>query len=290
MTTGSPLAGRRVVNTRALSQAGELDRLLAAHGAIPLSFPCIAIGPPADVSALDMAVSALVDGMFDQVVFTSVNTVEAVARRIEDQGLTNIMCRSALEPFRSSSTQSGDDNENGQSWWRPPAVSVVGTMTARAVERTLGWPIEFFPDDEMAASLGTTMPTGPGSEVLLPQSALAGRALAAILSGRGAEVTEVVAYETTIGAGGVDLASLLAAGEVDAVCLTSGSTARGLVDRIGGAGLPDAVRVACIGPETAEAARSLGLRVDVVPARPTMRAMVQALAASFATNETAIRG
>lgn len=169
-------------------------------------------------------------------------------------------------------------------------MAAVGAVTADAVTRLLGWPVAFVPRVETAAELGRTLPIAPGDRVLLPQSALAGPALAAILSGRGVEVTHVVAYETTTGVGGVDLVSLLAAGAVDAVCLTSGSTVRGLLGRLGGAGLPGAVRVACIGSETAEAARSFGLRVDVVPARPTILAMVEVLAASFATNETAIRG
>jgi len=176
---------------------------------------------------------------------------------------------------------------------RPTAatkIAAVGVVTADAVTHQLEWPVAFVPRVETAAELGRTLPIAPGDRVLLPQSALAGPALAAILSGRGAEVTQVVAYETTTGFGGVDLVSLLVAGEVDAICLTSGSTGRGLLERLGGEGLPGAVRVACIGPETVEAARSLGLRVDVVPARPTILAMVEVLAASFATNETAIRG
>ena len=126
------------------------------------------------------------------------------------------------------------------------------------------------------------MPVAPGDRVLLPKSALAGPALAAILRGRGAQVTEVVAYEATTGAGGVDLASLLAADEVDAICFTSGSTVRGCLDRLGGAAIPDAVRIACIGTETAAVAASLGLTVDAVPAQHTASAMVAALAAAFA--------
>ena len=166
----------------------------------------------------------------------------------------------------------------------PARVAVVGPATAEAVARRLGWPVDVRPEVETAAALGRSMPVAPGDRVLLPQSARAGPALAAILRGRGAEVTEVVAYETTTGAGGVDLASLLAAGEVDAVCFTSGSTVRGCLDRLGGAMLPDRVWVACIGTETAAVAATLGLRVDVVPAKHSASAMIQALAASIAAD------
>jgi len=331
-----------VVNTRALSQAGELDRVLEAHGATPLSFPCIAIGPAPDVATLDGAIGRLGEGGFDWVVLTSVNTVEAVAERLADlhRGDSARLCRGALLrlPASASDTFDGDRPDRCSDPIGPSAgasdvawvieqvrprttqpqrgsptgihglrhqasegrpelsprvqprattgtrAAAVGAVTADAVTDLIGWPVAFVPVVETAVELGRTLPIAPTDRVLLPQSALAGPALAAILSGRGGEVTTVVAYETTTGAGGVDMASLLASGEVDAVCLTSGSTARGLLERLGGVGLPGAVRVACIGPETADAARSLGLRVEVVPARPTMEAMVRALADSFAAD------
>ena len=163
----------------------------------------------------------------------------------------------------------------------PANVAVVGPVTEEAVSRLLGWPVHVRPEVETAAELGRSMPVQPGDRVLLPKSALAGPALAAILGGRGAGVTEVVAYEAKTGAGGVDLASLLAAGEVDAICFTSGSTVRGCLDRLGGAAIPDGVRIACIGTATAAVAASLGLTVAVVPAEHTASAMVAALAAAF---------
>lgn len=391
----SPLAGKRVVNTRAAHQAAELDRLLRDRGAVPLSFPCIAIRPPTDVAPLDAALGRLADGGFDWVVFTSANTVEAVAGRLSASASTATGRSGVRDPaegsptaaslgdqpsghgepdvpiynprpsggpdspasghadpstchpersegsWRSPSTGSGEPHAlldqpgtrarepakgsprgtvgvgepadgGGIANLRPPAsqrwhdlgpggqplrrptapappspssVAVVGPATAEAVARLLGWPVDVRPEVETAAELGRAMPVAPGDRVLLPKSALAGPALAAILTGHGAEVTEVVAYEVTTGAGGVDLASLLAAGEVDAVCFTSGSTVRGCLDRLGGAAIPASVRVACVGTETAAVAASLGLRVDAVPAEHTARAMVEALAASFATDD-----
>ena len=77
-----PLAGRRIVNTRAANQAAELDTLLRAAGAIPVSFPCIAIEPVADPGPLDAALRMMFDGAYDWVLFTSVNTVRAVESRL----------------------------------------------------------------------------------------------------------------------------------------------------------------------------------------------------------------
>ena len=49
----SALQDLRVVNTRSRDQAGELNELLRAAGAIPLAYPCIAIAPVAKIDAFD---------------------------------------------------------------------------------------------------------------------------------------------------------------------------------------------------------------------------------------------
>ena len=65
-------------------------------------------------------------------------------------------------------------------------------------------------------------------------------------------------------------------GGFDAVLFTSSSTVRNLV---GIAGKPHAVTViAVIGPQTAKTAAEFGLRVDVMAPKPSMAALVDALA------------
>jgi len=44
--------------------------------------------------------------------------------------------------------------------------------------------------------------------------------------------------------------------------------------------LPDQVRVACIGPITAQTARELGLRVDIIAQEYTTRGLVDAIVRS----------
>ncbi len=48
----SALRGKRIVNTRALHQAADFDALLTKYGAVPISYPCIVIEPPADTTQL----------------------------------------------------------------------------------------------------------------------------------------------------------------------------------------------------------------------------------------------
>jgi uroporphyrinogen III methyltransferase/synthase len=65
-------------------------------------------------------------------------------------------------------------------------------------------------------------------------------------------------------------------GGFDAVLFTSSSTVRNLV---GIAGKPHAVTViGVIGPQTAKTAAEFGLRVDVTAAKPSMTALVDAMA------------
>ena len=71
-TTG-PLAGKRVVVTRAPEQASELIRALEALGAEVLLLPTVGFAPAEDPAELDAAFARLAE--FDWILFTSQNAV-----------------------------------------------------------------------------------------------------------------------------------------------------------------------------------------------------------------------
>ena len=135
----------------------------------------------------------------------------------------------------------------------------------------------------MAEGLAAAMTAmlAPGQRVLLPQADIARPVLARELAAAGLVVTQVTAYRTTVGSGGVDLPALLHAGEVDAILFTSGSTVHNLLTRLqdSNAGLRqlNAVCLACIGPVTAAAAREAGLAVAVVAETQSLEGLVEAL-------------
>ncbi len=79
-STPPPLAGRRIVVTRARAQAAELCERLAALGAQPIVFPAIEIAPLDDHTALDDAIGRL--HQYDWIVFTSVNGVQVFWARL----------------------------------------------------------------------------------------------------------------------------------------------------------------------------------------------------------------
>ncbi|MFQ5458965.1 MAG: uroporphyrinogen-III C-methyltransferase, partial [Myxococcota bacterium] len=79
-----PLFGKRILVTRARSQAGALADLLKAEGAEVVSFPVIAFRDPADPAPLDAAIRDI--AAYDGVLFTSVNAVERFFARMLDSG------------------------------------------------------------------------------------------------------------------------------------------------------------------------------------------------------------
>ena len=124
--------------------------------------------------------------------------------------------------------------------------------------------------------------------VLLPRAAGAREILPDRLSARGALVDEVIAY-AAVPPADLDVEGMraaIAAGEIDAITFTSSSTVRNFAALVGAAVVADLARtarplVACIGPITADTAREVGLRVDVVPERYTAAALADALVARF---------
>jgi uroporphyrinogen-III synthase len=117
-----------------------------------------------------------------------------------------------------------------------------------------------------------------GKSVLLPRADIARAALAVELRRRGALVTEVAAYQTVAAKPDASAWAELRRG-VDVATFTSSSTVRefmNLMRQEPGVTLGDAL-VVCIGPITAQTARELGLRVDVVARVYTMDGLVQAI-------------
>jgi uroporphyrinogen III methyltransferase/synthase len=115
--------------------------------------------------------------------------------------------------------------------------------------------------------------------VLLARADIAPPLLADGLREQGALVTEVTAYRTIPSPESRQrLLDALERRAVDVVTLTSSSTARNLVDGIGGRlELLDGLTIASIGPVTSQTARELGLTVAVEAPVHTMPGLVEAL-------------
>jgi uroporphyrinogen III methyltransferase / synthase len=255
-----PLDGRTIVVTRAAAQAQRFTQLLEAAGARVLEAPAIAITPPASWEPLDAALEAL--DTFTWVIFTSVNGVAMVDRRLPARGLA----WSALAGRR---------------------VAAIGPATADALGEH-GVRADLVPREYRAEGLLERLRAviTPADRVLLPRAAQTRDVLVTGLRRLGAQVTEVPAYATRRAeAGTARLREALAAGTIDAVTFTSSSTARNFAELF----TEDERRtwlarptVASIGPITAATAAEYGMQTDVMPSEYTIPALARALAEHFA--------
>ena len=251
MTTAGPaLAGLTVLVPRARDQASQLSALLRARGAEPLEVPTIEIRPVASTAELDRAVGDLAAGRHDWVVLTSVNGVAALRARAEATG-------------------------RGPSALGRVQVAAVGPATEAALH---DWGVapDLVPEVATTSALGHAFPTGSG-RVLLARADLANPELGVLLRAKGWETTEVVAYHT-VPVGAIDPAARrrLDGGEVDWVAFTASSTVEGFLRGYGGPP-PPGVRVAAIGPVTADTARAAGIPVAATATEHTIPGLVAAI-------------
>jgi uroporphyrinogen III methyltransferase/synthase len=255
-----PLAGRRIVITRAPEQAPALVEQLEAQGATVKVLSAIRIAPADDYGPLDRALAGLES--YDWVLFTSANGVRAFARRLWDAGVDWRALRRAR-------------------------VGAIGPGTARELE---AWHVrpDFVPSEYVAEGLVAEIGNVAGQRILLPRTDIARPMLAAELRLRGADVDEVVAYRTVVQP--PDQAALrraLIEERPDAITFTSSSTVRGFVESIAAAGLGApaellrGVAVACIGPITAETAQSCGLVPTLVAREYTLDGLIAGLIRHF---------
>jgi len=254
-----PLEGRTIVVTRARAQAQRFVQLLEAAGARVLQAPTIVIEPPASWELLDTALAALES--FTWVVFTSVNGVAMVNRRLTARGLA----WAAIARKR---------------------VAAIGPATAEALAEH-GVRVELVPAEYRAEALveGLRRVVGPGDRVLLPRAKETRDVLVVELRRLGVAVTEVPAYQTRrVEEGVVRLREALASGSVDAVTFTSSSTARNFAEQFSDderSAWRGRIAVASIGPITAATAAEYGLSTDVMPSEYTIPALARALADYF---------
>jgi uroporphyrinogen III methyltransferase/synthase len=257
---GGALEGRTVVVTRAAAQAQRFTQLLEAAGARVIEAPAIVIVPPASWEPLDAALGAL--ETFSWVIFTSVNGVAMVDRRLAALGLA----WSALAGRR---------------------VAAIGPATADAL-RDHGVRVDVVPAEYRAEGLVERLRgvLERGERVLLPRAAQTRDVLVTALRALGVDVVEVAAYATRRAEGNTGrLGEALAGGTVDAVTFTSSSTARNFAEMFSEAerrAWRDRIAVASIGPITAATAAEYGLATDIMPAEYTIPALARAIVEWFA--------
>ncbi len=147
--------------------------------------------------------------------------------------------------------------------------------------------VDALPDDYRAEGVAAAMAEVgiTGKRILLPRAGGAREVLPLQLQGLGALVEEVVTYITVPARSNPqELRDLLLRGQADLITFTSSSTVHNFAKIFEGQ-LSDVLRhaaIGCIGPITAETARSYGMRVTVQPRVYTVPALVDAIVRYYA--------
>jgi uroporphyrinogen-III synthase len=255
-----PLAGKRVVVTRALAQSQSLVDALREAGAEPILLPLVGVAPADNPAELD---ACLRNGaQFDWVFFTSQNALRAVQQR----------CAALKLPL--------------QQVFAEMKIAAVGPATAQALIAA-GLPVNYISRVHNGVALAEELATEvQRKRVFLPRSDRANPELIAVLKRHGAQVTPVVAYKTVSQNSDLpESPDSFLRGGADAVLFFSPSAAHHLRDFLGAQRFRDLSRQSvfvAIGPVSENALKTEGVDRILLAADTTIDAAVAALAEYFA--------
>jgi len=251
---GAPLAGIRVVVTRAGRQAGGLAAAFATAGAMVEPLPLLEVAPPADPAPLARAAAEL--PLYDWVVFTSTNAVHALLPRAP----------AALPPrLRTAAV----------------GAATAASLRGLGIEPTL---VAAAGDQSAGGLLTVLLPhLDCGQRVLLPQAADALPTLREGLCAAGIAAVAVAAYEKRLPAAARRRAAELFDGQpIGWVTFTSPSIVRHFAGLFGDAWprRRAELRAASIGPVTSAELRRQDVDPAAEAARPTDAELAAAVTAT----------
>ncbi len=255
------LFGKRIVVTRAVTQARALAEALSARGAEVIRAPTIAVETVAESGDLDTAIVRLERGDYEWVLFTSANAVDCFFEQLS-------VARDARVFGRTK-------------------VAAVGPATRRRLF-DLGIRADLSARVHTGVATADEMGGGRGG-VLLPRSAEGLPDVVERLQQLGWIVDEVVAYRIVAMTLEASVVDELRRGAYDAVTFASPSAVDGFVSAIGAGAVGAEHAVVTIGPSTSRRARELGLPVDVEADTHTADGVVEALEAWAAGRGTISR-
>ena len=250
-----PLFGKRIVVTRAQSQAATISERLAAAGAEVIEMPASRI-EPLDSAPLRRAVDHL--DQYRLVIFTSQNAVRLLWDELRAQG-------------RDARAFAGIQ------------IAAVGPATAAAL-LDHGLSVDVAPDRFVAEALLDTLRDVPGmrgARVLFAAAAGAREILETGLRELGAVVDRVELYRSVPdGTGAALVRDRLLHGHADLATFTSASSVKNFVAAVG-SDAASRLPAASIGPITTQAAREAGLSVEIEAAQSTIAGLVDAIVAHY---------
>lgn len=253
------LRGKRIVVTRARSQAGRLAQRIEELGGEVIEFPTIEIQPPESYADLDAAIRRI--STYDWLIFTSANGVDQFIKRLQSLAKTV----AEIDEIK---------------------VGAIGPETARRLEAAGITPC-LVPKEYQAEGILELLAPDlvRRKRVLIPRAAKARDILPETLRQRGAQVDVVEAYRTVLPQVNVSyLCALLRERKIDMITFTSSSTVSNLVEILRGQKVVELLAetpIACIGPITKKTVEDLGMRANVVSEEFTIPGLVRAIVDYF---------
>jgi uroporphyrinogen-III synthase len=254
LVTAGPLAGKRIIVTRAHTQAEGLSSLLRGYGAEVIEAPVIEIRPPDSFEALNAALNNILQ--YDWLILTSVNGVEALFSRLEPLGLSI----DSLQHLK---------------------IAAIGPATEERIQDH-GLVVDLVPPRYVAEEVVHMLRKQvKGERVLLVRAKVARDVIPEELRHAGAQVDVVEAYQTVIPELAKErLQQVFADGAPDAITFTSSSTVKNFLSIVLGTEIPAKLaktKFASIGPATSDTLREYALPVHVEADEFTMDGLAQAL-------------
>jgi uroporphyrinogen III methyltransferase / synthase len=249
-----PLFGKTVVLTRPKDQSESLIDLLQEQGATPIIFPVVQDYPPEDWGPFDQALMNLSD--YEGVVFSSGKGVQYFLNRLREKN-SDIRELKGLEVYTHGSKAYQAFEAMGIR-----VTPILNPLNAEALKKSMG------------------KDTLSGGRYLLPRAANAPQHLPELLMELGAAVDAIPVYQSLpFCPKNTDFFESFGLGEMNVITFTSAETVNNFYKLIPKNLLPQLEKsnIACIGPATANAAKSLGLKVRIVPDQCTVGGLVEAM-------------
>ena len=252
------LTDKKIIITRALEQTSEAREIFRKNGAEVFDLPSLVIGPPDDWGPLDGALKEITT--FDWIIFSSANGVRNVDDRMKEIGLSL-----------------SEISENIK-------IAAVGRKTASLLEE-MDVKVSFVPPSFVADSLVEYFPQNQkGLKLFIPRVQTGGRSiLSDSFKLKGAEVTEVAAYESScpkdIPQKTIDA---LNSGQIDIIAFTSSKTVKNTVSlftkHLGENWLKliQKIQLVSIGPQTTISCKNLIRKPDKEASPHDLEGLLQA--------------
>ncbi|MGJ7912320.1 uroporphyrinogen-III synthase [Neobacillus sp. LXY-1] len=248
MLKSLPLLEKKVLVPRGENQAKSFSELIERYGGTPVEIPLIAFRPIQSNKRLQEILEAI--DTYDWIIFTSNTTVETFFSFFKaDKRLL-------------------------------PKIAVIGKKTKQVLVDK-GLKVDFVPSAYVAeVFVDDFLPTiHKGARVLIPKGNLAREYISNALLQAGAEVEEVVIYETYMpDENRARLAKMLAADQLNILMFTSPSTVDHLMNVVKEFHLSEHLKkciISCIGPVSEKKLLEYNLPVHASPKEYTVEGMIK---------------